>query len=90
MPSGLAEADAIQKGLSEKKKPEFIRQSTNSIEPINSVKSQSALMELPHKAILRSNAGVEDKQSISRSLMEKAHELHAKSKAASNSESKAK
>ena len=56
LPSGLAEADTIKQGLDEKKKPDFIRGSTNSIEPLNSHKSQSALLEIPHKAIIRSSA----------------------------------
>ena len=80
MPSGLLEAD--MKSQSEKKKPEFVRASANgSLEPMQSHKSQSALLELPHKAILRSDPKAsEDKGNVSRSLMEKAHELHNRAK----------
>lgn len=76
MPAGLAEVVGIEpKSQSEKKKPEFIRSgNTNASVDLGQHKSQSALLELPHKVILRS--APEEKES-SRSLMQKARELTA-------------
>jgi serine/threonine protein kinase len=91
MPSGLAEADAASKApkfITEPRKPEYITKSTDrslrSLEASNQHRSQAALLELPHKAILRTNAA-QDNANISRSLMEKAHEIHNRQ---SNSEQK--
>lgn len=81
MPSGLAEADAQARGeksRTEQRKPEFVRPANGSLDPMTSHKSHNSLLELPHKAIIRTNAVTEDKASMSRALMEKAHEIHNK------------
>ena len=67
------------------KKPAFVRSSANgSLDP-NSHKSQSALLELPHRAMILRNSASEDKDDTnsSRALMKKAHELHNISKSES-------
>lgn len=86
MPTGLAEADL--KAMADKKKPDFIRSSVNgniSQDP-STHKSQSALLELPHKAMImrnRASAKEEEDSNSSRALMKKAHELHNISKSES-------
>ena len=96
MPSGLAEADHranASKFVSEPKKYEYITKSTDrTLEALPSHhRSQASLLELPHKAILRMplpKPQDDYNANISRSLMEKAHELH-NSNRYSNSEQKA-
>ena len=83
MPSGLEEAN--QKSHTEKKKPEFIRNSVNGSlnKELNSNRSQQ-LLELPRQAmILRSQDSEKEEENSSRALMKKAHELHNISKSES-------
>ena len=87
MPSGLPGLEeSTPKPISERKKPDFVRSSANgSLEP-NSHKSQSALLELPHRAMILRNSAAgekEDDSNSSRALMKKAHELHNISKSES-------
>ena len=86
MPSGLPGLEETNsRPISEKKKPDFIRSSANGSLEVNSHKSQSALLELPHRAMILRNSAAEDKDDTnsSRALMKKAHELHNISKSES-------
>ena len=86
MPTGLPGLEETNsRPISEKKKPDFIRSSVNGSVDVNSHKSQSALLELPHRAMILRNSAAEEKDDTnsSRALMKKAHELHNISKSES-------